>query len=135
MVSMVGDNLNGLLDNEFTFFLPTNRAFLELFDNLEGYNSIADFNTVEEIELLITILKYHCVETGKLNADDLINGQLLTTAQGEKLEISIDEGVYVLDKTMDAAKVTASDKELLKGVIHVVDKVLLPEEIIRELSL
>ncbi|QLG47099.1 fasciclin domain-containing protein [Costertonia aggregata] len=135
VLSLVGSSLNNLLENEFTFFLPTNAAFLDLFDELEDFDSIADFNTAEEIELLVTLLKYHCVETGKINSGAFTDMQILPTAQGETLQINIDGSVFVQDKTEKMAKVTAPDKNILKGVIHVVDKVLLPQEIRNKLLL
>ncbi len=129
----IGDRFETALNSEFTFFLPTNQAFLDLFDSIDGYNTIADFNTKEEIAVLVEILKYHCVESGKLNANELTNEQILPTAQGETLALAIGQNIYVTDKTDTQAKVTATDKEILKGVIHIVDKVLLPQEIINTL--
>jgi len=130
----VGDRFEDVLSSEFTFFLPTNKAFLDLFDALDGYNSIADFNTKEEIDILVKILKYHCVEVGKIKSNELVNDQVLATAQGESLELTIGQNIYIADKTATQAKVTASDKEILKGVIHLIDKVLLPQEIIDALN-
>ncbi len=129
----LGASLQNALENEFTFFFPTNAAFVELFKSIEGYDSLADFNTAKDIEILKTIIKYHCVESGKLLSSELTNEQILTTAQGETLQIVLNNGTYVVDKTGLPAKVKTTDKEVLKGVIHIVDKVLLPQELIEKL--
>ncbi|WP_298506606.1 fasciclin domain-containing protein [uncultured Maribacter sp.] len=129
----LGGSLQNALENEFTFFFPTNTAFVELFKSIEGYDSLADFNTAKDIEILKTIIKYHCVESGKLLSSQLTNEQILTTAQGETLQIVLNNGTYLVDKTGLPAKVKTADKEVLKGVIHIVDKVLLPQELIEKL--
>ncbi len=129
----LGASLQNALENEFTFFFPTNAAFVELFKSIEGYDSLADFNTAKDIEILKTIIKYHCVESGKLLSSELTNEQILTTAQGETLQIVLNNGTYVVGKTGLPAKVKTTDKEVLKGVIHIVDKVLLPQELIEKL--
>jgi len=122
------------LQEEFTFFLPTNQAFLDLFDSLDGYDSLADFDTAEDLEILATILSYHLVPNATLTSGDLSDGQSVATLQGEELTVKIDGGVYILDKTGSPANVTSSDVEVLDGVIHIIDKVLLPQEILEALS-
>lgn len=125
---MARDSFKDIVDNEFTFFLPTNEAFLELFDQLDGINSLADFNTEEEIRLLGKILAYHFIDGTKTISSDLYNNQELITLQGEKLNIMINGTIYVLGKTGQPSKVTSPDTEILEGVIHIIDKVLLPQE-------
>lgn len=123
-----------VLHEEFTFFLPTNQAFLNLFASLDGYDSLADFDTAEDLEILATILSYHFIEGTKLTSGQLSNGQTATTLQGEELMITINGGVSILDKTGNPANVTSPDAEVLNGVIHIIDKVLLPQEILEALS-
>ncbi|WP_299534329.1 fasciclin domain-containing protein [Ulvibacterium sp.] len=123
-----------ILQEEFTFFLPTNQAFLELFGSLDGYDSLADFNTAEDLEILATILSYHFIPNATLTSGDLSDGQSAATLQGEEVMVKIDGGVYILDKSGSPAKVTSPDAEVLNGVIHIIDKVLLPQEILTALS-
>ncbi len=125
---MAGDDIQQELDAPFTFFLPTNQAFLDLFDQLEGIDSLLDFDTVGELELLATILSYHFVTGTTALSTDLSDGQFITTLQGEELSISLDKGVAILDNTGIPAVVTAADREVLGGVVHFIDKVLLPQE-------
>lgn len=130
----VRDEFENALHEEFTFFLPTNQAFLEFFNELDGIDSLADFDTEEELRLLGEILAYHFIEGTKATSSDLFDQQELITLQGEKLNINIDGNVYVLDKTGTPAKVTTPDTEILNGVVHIIDKVLLPQEVLDQIS-
>ncbi len=130
---MAGENIQQELSAPFTFFLPTNRAFLDLFDQLEGIDSLLDFNTIGELELLATILSYHFVTDTKALSSNLSNEQIITTLQGETLSVNLDNGVAILDKTGTPAMVTAADREVLNGVVHFIDKVLLPQEALNSL--
>lgn len=133
---MVRDHLDDdILEAEITLFLPTNSAFLELFSTLDGIESLADFDSEEEIRLLADILGYHLVNGTKARSSDLTNNQVLTTFQGETLNIIIGDSIYIMDKTGDNSKVTVADTEVLNGVVHIVDKVLLPQQVIDYISI
>ncbi len=130
-------NLVGTLSGNgpFTVFAPTNDAFTNLLASLEGYDSLDDFNTPEKKELLATILTYHVVAGAAVKSTDLSNGQEVTTVQGEKLTISLTGGnVFVQDVTEADAKVVIADVEANNGVVHVVDKVLIPEAALTQLE-
>ena len=130
-------NLVGTLSGNgpFTVFAPTNDAFTNLLASLEGYDSLDDFNTPEKKELLATILTYHVVAGAAVKSTDLSNGQEVTTVQGEKLTISLTGGnVFVQDVTEADAKVVIADVEASNGVVHVVDKVLIPEAALTQLE-
>lgn len=115
-------------DGPFTVFAPTNQAFSDLLDDLgDDYNSLDDFDTIEEKELLADILKYHVVTVQALSTD-LSDGQMITTAQGEDITISLTGGVFVQDTTESDAEVTAPNILANNGVVHVINKVLLPAE-------
>lgn len=130
LIILLGNEFEDVLEQEFTFFLPTNNAFLDLFASLEGYDSLADFNTAEELELLTTILSYHLIDGTKVTSQMLVDGQTAGTLQGEELTISLSSGAAVVDKTGIPANVTKADIEVLSGVIHFIDKVLLPQEVL-----
>ncbi|WP_343486448.1 fasciclin domain-containing protein [Allomuricauda sp. d1] len=134
LVCMLGNQYEEVLQSDFTFFLPTNQAFLNLFDSLDGINSIADFDTQEELELLATILSYHFVPDSTFTSDALVNCGTMETFQGETLEVRMGEdGAYILDKSGAPSKVTSVDNTVLNGVIHFIDKVLLPNEVLNQL--
>jgi len=72
---------------------------------------------------LSKILTYHVV-SGKTMAADLKDGQELTTVEGSKLKVTVTDGMV----TVGNAKVIAADIVASNGVIHVIDKVLLPKD-------
>ncbi|MEL7271786.1 MAG: fasciclin domain-containing protein, partial [Bacteroidota bacterium] len=80
------------------------------------------------------ILSYHLVPETTVFASDLFNHQEIPTVQGETLKVLIDDGVSILDKTTEPAEVTSPDLEVLEGVIHIIDKVLLPQEALDQIS-
>jgi len=132
---LVRDSLEDVLNGEaFTFFLPTNQAFLELFAQLDGIHDLTDFDTEAELRLLGKILVYHCVDGVKGTSDILFNGQELSTVQGETLIVEVGDEINILDKTTIPAKVTSPDFEVLNGVLHIINKVLLPQEVLTQLS-
>ncbi|WP_394970757.1 fasciclin domain-containing protein [uncultured Croceitalea sp.] len=118
----------------FTVFAPTNEAFSALLQDLEGFDSLEDFNTEEEKELLATILQYHVVAGVAAASTDLSEGQTITTVQGENISISIESGVFIGDATMEDAKVVGADVQNSNGIVHIINKVLLPQEILNALN-
>lgn len=97
----------------FTVFAPTDEAFAKL-----------PADTVESLladpAKLTNVLTYHVVP-GRVTAADAAGLSSATTVQGDELPISIDGGIHVGD-----ASVVSADIEAANGVIHVIDRVLLP---------
>ncbi|TMM55947.1 fasciclin [Maribacter algarum] len=127
-----GTDLIGTLSSEgpFTVFAPTNEAFSNLLSSLDNYNSLEDFSTDEDRAVLTTILSYHVVAGVSAFSTDLSNNQMISTVQGEDVTINIDADVFIQDATEVDAKVVIADVAASNGVVHVVDKVLLPQAII-----
>ena len=119
-------NLSEVLQNNgpFTLFAPTNDAFDALFDSWDGYESLDDFDTDAERELLSRVLLYHLTEAASIQ-----EGQTLTTLQGEDLVFTLGGGVKVIDATTSEARVLTSDINTSNGILHLLDKVLLPQEV------
>ena len=69
---------------------------------------------------LAKVLKYHLVK-GNIFSGDLNNGSSVLTVLGSPVSIDTSNGVLV-----NNAKVVTADLEATNGVIHVIDKVLLP---------
>ncbi len=116
-------------DGPFTVFAPTNQAFADLLDALgDDYNSLADFDTAAEKDLLAEILTYHVVSGTAAFSTDLSDGQMIATAQGESVTVNLTGGVFINDAAVTTADVAASN-----GVVHIIDKVLLPEDIANSL--
>ena len=101
----------------FTVFAPTDEAFSAIQSEVE--NLLKPENKTK----LSKILTYHVV-SGKMKAADLKDGQELTTVEGGKLKVSVKDGKV----TVGGAKVATADITASNGVIHVIDKVLLPED-------
>jgi uncharacterized surface protein with fasciclin (FAS1) repeats len=99
----------------FTMFAPTDEAFAEL---PEG--TLENLLKPENKSDLAAILTYHVVP-GKVMAYDVFKLKSATTVNGEEITITIDKGIKVNDSS-----VTQFDIMAQNGVIHKIDKVLLP---------
>ena len=102
-------------DGPFTVFAPTNDAFKSLFSEL-GISGVKDLTA----EQLTPILTYHVV-SGKVMSTDLSNTSVGTLNEGKSIKIDLSDGVKIND-----SKVVAADISGKNGVIHVIDKVLIP---------
>ena len=103
-------------EGPFTVFAPTDEAFAAL---PEG--TVENLLKPENIDQLTAILTYHVVP-GKVMSTDLTDDMMATTVQGSDVMIDLDNGVMVEEATVVTADIEASN-----GVIHVIDKVILPE--------
>ncbi len=121
-------------EGPFTVFAPTNAAFADLLAQLDGFDSLDDFNTQELQDLLAVILTYHVVPGVGAISTTLTDGQTLTTLQGSSLEVSTQGGVFISDATDVDAEVTTADVVASNGVVHIIDKVLLPQTILDDLA-
>ena len=132
-----GSDLVSALTGEgpFTVFAPTNEAFGALLAQLDGFNSLDDFDTDEEKELLGLILQYHVIPGVGALSTELEDEQLLNTLQGESLTVSLDKGVFIQDKTDTSAEITTPDVDNSNGVVHLINKVLLPQEVLDALQM
>ena len=101
-------------DGAFTVFAPTDDAFAALPEGmLEGL--------LADTESLTQILLYHVVGDVVM-ADTVVTLDEAETLEGSKVEIEVVDGkVFVND-----SQVTSTDIEASNGVIHVIDKVLVP---------
>lgn len=102
-------------DGPFTVFAPTDEAFAAL---PEG--TVEELLKPENADQLTAILTYHVV-AGKVMSTDLTDDMEATTVQGTTVMIDLDSGVMV-----DDANVVTADVEASNGVIHVIDKVIMP---------
>ncbi|NNF58530.1 MAG: fasciclin domain-containing protein [Rhodothermaceae bacterium] len=100
-------------DGPFTVFAPTNEAFARL-----GQDTIESLLRPENRDQLVAILTYHVV-AGEFDSFDLQDERGLTTVNGQDLSI----GVGVND-----ARFAATDIQASNGIVHVIDRVLLPRE-------
>ena len=102
-------------EGPFTVFAPTNEAFDAL---PEG--TVDTLLLPKNIEQLQTILKYHVIAMSAPSSS-LVSGDVMTV-NGYLVTIAVsDAGIMVNDANVITADIMASN-----GVIHVIDKVLLP---------
>ena len=104
-------------EGPFTVFSPTDEAFAAL---PEG--TVESLLLPENKEQLIAVLTYHVVP-GTVMSTDLVDDMKAATVQGGEITIDLDNGVMIND-----ANVTTADIETSNGVIHVIDKVILPAD-------
>lgn len=98
----------------FTLFAPTDQAFIDA--NID----LADFDTPEGKASLANILQYHLI-SGEVLSGDLTDGMVATAVNGDELTVDLTSGVKINEAT-----VTNPDVATSNGVIHVIDKVLMP---------
>ncbi len=106
----------------FTVFAPTNAAFQALLDSNSAWNSIDDI----DIATLDAVLKYHVISGTNFESSSLSDGFSGVTAGGGMVTINTVDGVRVTDANGGVANVTLADVQGTNGVVHVIDKVLLP---------
>lgn len=102
-------------DGPLTVFAPTDDAFAKL-----PKGTVESLLKPEAKAQLANILKYHVV-SGRVYSDDVVKLTSAKTLLGEKVSISVKNGVKV-----NKASVIATDIDAANGVIHVIDSVLLP---------
>lgn len=104
----------------FTVFAPTNAAFTSLNTELApgGIASVSAAN-------LTRVLRYHVV-SGNVLAASLMAGSVATLETPQSFTVSLTGGAKITDVRNRVANVTATDVQCSNGVIHVLDKVLLP---------
>jgi uncharacterized surface protein with fasciclin (FAS1) repeats len=101
-------------EGPFTVFAPNDEAFAALPEGL-----LEKLLLPENVAVLTSILTYHVV-AGKVLSTDVTAGDA-PTVEGSTLALGVMDGVQVNDATVIAADVEASN-----GVIHVINKVLVP---------
>ena len=108
------DTLNS--EGPFTVFAPTDQAFADAGVNLEDYDTDAENETLKDI------LLYHVISGAAVDAANVTDGMTAEAANGDLLTFSVDNDTVMIGD----ATVTAPDVEASNGIIHVIDKVLLP---------
>ncbi|MEM6966041.1 MAG: fasciclin domain-containing protein [Bacteroidota bacterium] len=109
-------------DGPFTVFAPTNDAFATLL------NDNPDWDTLDDIDkaTLDAVLKYHVISGNNFESTSLSNGTSVPTAKGDNITINTTNGVTVTDANGGVATVELPDVQGINGVVHVINRVLLP---------
>ena len=112
-----------------TVFAPTNEAFLDLLAAL-NLGSLEELVEAIGIDGLTTVLAYHVVDACAFS-NDLEDGLEITTLQGESITVDLDN-LQLQDASDTPAGLVGDCLDVLtaNGIVHTIDKVLLPEEIL-----
>lgn len=100
----------------FTVFAPTDEAFADLPDGV-----VADLLKPENKEKLVSILTYHVVP-GKVLASEVVEMSSVKTVNGKEAAVSVSNGQAMIND----AKIVATDIEASNGVVHVIDRIIMP---------
>lgn len=119
---VAADLVDALNSGTFTVLAPNNAAFQALLDSDPTWTTIADI----PVDVLTSVLLYHVV-AGEVRAADLSDTYVNTLATGPNMEplslqIATTGGVFF---DGDASPLT-TDIETSNGVVHIIDKVMLP---------
>jgi uncharacterized surface protein with fasciclin (FAS1) repeats len=104
----------------FTVFAPTDQAFFNLLTEL-NYQSLSD---IDEPTLRATLNHHVIAESNALSTD--LSDNLELTTLGGKITANVTGGATITDGNNRVSKITAVDIQANNGVIHVIDKVILP---------
>ena len=119
VAAVVAAGLEGALreDGPFTVFAPTDEAFAALPEGILE-------KLLDNPDILAKVLLYHVVEDEVMAADVVdLDGEEVPTLLGQEVTVTVGDGkVFIND-----AEVIVTDIECTNGVIHVIDKVLVPE--------
>jgi uncharacterized surface protein with fasciclin (FAS1) repeats len=119
--AVVAADLAGTLSGSgpFTVFAPTNDAFAALLAEL----GVTKQALLADKALLTKVLTYH-VLSGRVIKADVPVGSPITTLQGDTF--TVDATLAITDQRGRKAAITGTDVLASNGVVHVIDKVILP---------
>jgi len=114
-------------DGAYTVFAPTNQAFQDLLD------TNADWNTINDIPVatLRSVLLFHVLgtEVRSTQLSDTYVNTLATGPNDEPLSLQV-EVTGAIEFNGDATPTTTLDVDADNGVIHVINKVMLPPNVV-----
>lgn len=106
----------------YTVFAPTNEAFGSLLTELE----VSELSEIDTATLELT-LNTHVVYGANVREEDLSQYMPVST-EGDLLTISLENGPQIIDINNRVADIITTDVQANNGVIHVINKVMLPEQ-------
>jgi transforming growth factor-beta-induced protein len=114
---------NGTEPAPFTVFAPTNDAFTALLNEGLGFDTLDGIPAA----VLESTLNTHVVKEENVTADDLSTGANPVSTLGDEFTINVGtDGVTFTDLNGRVGNIIVTDVQAANGVIHVVDKVILP---------
>ena len=122
--AVVAADLAGTLSGAgpFTVFAPTNAAFVALLGEL----GITKAALLADKALLIKVLTYHVLGS-KVESAQIPLGASITTLQGGAIRIdAAGTGLVITDARSRKSNILTANIQASNGVVHVIDKVILP---------
>lgn len=116
-------------DGSLTVFAPTNDAFQALLDKKAAWNTLEDI----PVETLKSVLLYHVLPI-YAPSQNLSDNQVVSTLNGANLTVDLSSGVKIESATGQSVSVTQADLLAKNGVIHVINEVLLPGELPKDIT-
>ncbi|NRB49482.1 MAG: fasciclin domain-containing protein [Saprospiraceae bacterium] len=116
-----GDLVNVLKgDGPFTVFAPVDDAFAAIQSTVDGLTT----------EQLAKVLTYHVVAGANVRSTDLTNGQVVSTVNTPTtFTVNLGNEVTITDANGDESTVVLTDVQATNGVIHVLNKVIIPNNL------
>ena len=111
---------NGSAPAPFTFFAPNNMAFVDLLNELE----VDRLSFIDEPTLNSTLNHHVLGETSALSSD-LYDNLTLSTLGGE-ITANVSGGASLTDGNARVSNIITEDIQANNGVLHIIDKVILP---------
>ena len=105
----------------FTVFAPTNAAFTALLAEL----SVASLNDIPAATL-DAVLQYHVVNGANVLSTQLTDEQVVNSLEGTSFRIDLTGGAKIVDANNRVANIIVTDVQASNGVVHAIDKVILP---------
>jgi uncharacterized surface protein with fasciclin (FAS1) repeats len=119
----IGTTLTNASENGLTVFAPTNAAFQELYKTVPKATLLDPANK----KLLSDVLLYHVVG-GRVFSTDLPNVKGdVTTLNTAKIKFDLTSGAKVIGLKSGNSNIVTANVLATNGVIHIIDKVLLPQ--------
>ena len=105
----------------FTVFAPTNAAFGDLLSEL-GFDSLDSITPA----LLESVLKMHVIASANVRSTDLEEAMVGVPLSGENITFSLITEPNITDPNDRVSNIIVVDVQAMNGVVHAVDKVILP---------
>jgi uncharacterized surface protein with fasciclin (FAS1) repeats len=118
--------LNGT--GPFTIFAPNDAAFAQFMADVNGAFGWSSLDDIP-VAVLTEVLLYHVVNEENIVSGD-VDGLEAGTMQGESFSIS---GTVISDRSYTSANIVLTDVQGVNGIIHGIDKVLLPEGVFQSI--
>jgi uncharacterized surface protein with fasciclin (FAS1) repeats len=105
-------------NGQFTVFAPTDAAFVSLLEELQ----VSAEDLLSDQELVTQVLLYHVAHGRRSSGDVLASDRIRTLQRG----FLFQDGGMLTDNQDRSANIIGVDVEAANGIIHVIDRVVLP---------